>query len=194
MRVRKSHICLTCTVLFVVVGSAFIYQKYKAIDARLRTSSSYNYINEAAIPYFQSAAHAPAVASTATSSPHSLPSQGGSAVVDQPLPEIVVAVVACGMRLQETLNMLKSVIIFNVERRPLRFMVITESALMTAFQEKLEDWQALTKNMFRFKILPLSFPTENTKEWRNLFKPCASQRLFLPVRRLALWTHLLSSI
>ncbi|XP_030371335.1 glucoside xylosyltransferase 1 isoform X2 [Scaptodrosophila lebanonensis] len=27
---------------------------------------------------------------------------------------------------------------------------------------------------------PITFPSQSKKEWRNLFKPCASQRLFLP--------------
>lgn len=50
---------------------------------------------------------------------------------------IVIAVVACGMRLQETLNMIKSAIIFNVNKHPLRFMIITEDDLTTSFQEKV---------------------------------------------------------
>lgn len=32
-----------------------------------------------------------------------------------------------------------------------------------------------------YKVLPITFPLqENADEWRKLFKPCASQRLFLP--------------
>lgn len=52
-------------------------------------------------------------------------------------PEIVIAVVACGMRLQETLNMLKSAIIFNIERMPLKFVIVTEQNLITSFKEKV---------------------------------------------------------
>jgi UDP-xylose:glucoside alpha-1,3-xylosyltransferase len=35
---------------------------------------------------------------------------------------------------------------------------------------------------FQFEVLPIQFPTEGNSvdEWRKLFKPCASQRLFLP--------------
>ena len=46
---------------------------------------------------------------------------------------------------------------------------------------QLEDWLVVTKNMFTFEILPLTFPEKNHNEWKNLFKPCAAQRLFLPV-------------
>lgn len=94
--------------------------------------------------------------------------------------EIVIVVVSCGMRQQETLNLLKSAIIFGFDQR-LKFIVMTENILMEGFREKLEDWASITKNRFTFEVLPLIFPKENEAEWRNLFKPCAAQRLFLPV-------------
>lgn len=94
--------------------------------------------------------------------------------------EIVIAVVACGMRLQETLNMLKSALIFGIDN-PLKFVIITESNLMTGFREKMEDWQGIARHKFAFEILPLTFPKQNEREWKNLFKPCSAQRLFLPV-------------
>lgn len=84
------------------------------------------------------------------------------------------------MRQQETLNLLKSAIIFGHEHR-LKFIVMTEDRLMAGFREKLEDWATITNNQFTFEVLPLLFPKENEAEWRNLFKPCAAQRLFLPV-------------
>lgn len=94
--------------------------------------------------------------------------------------EIVIVVVSCGIRQQETLNMLKSAIIFGFEHR-LKFIVMTEDNLMAGFREKLDDWSAIAKNKFTFQVLPLLFPKENEVAWRNLFKPCAAQRLFLPV-------------
>lgn len=58
---------------------------------------------------------------------------------------------------------------------------MTEDHLMAGFREKLDDWSGMTKNKFTFEVLPLIFPKENEAEWRELFKPCAAQRLFLPV-------------
>lgn len=40
---------------------------------------------------------------------------------------------------------------------------------------------------FNFTIYPITFPKDNAKEWKKLFKPCASQRLFLPVGQC--WFH-----
>lgn len=102
-------------------------------------------------------------------------------VIVLPPSEIVIAVVACGMRLQETLNMIKTAIIFITDDIPLKFMIVAENNLMDGFREKLDDWQKLTKNRFTFEIFPLTFPAQNAKEWKQLFKPCAAQRLFLPV-------------
>ena len=92
---------------------------------------------------------------------------------------IHIAVVACGERLQETLTMIKSALLFNHSKELLRFLIFAESHLIAGFREKLEDWKALLPQEFDYELLPLNFPPEG--EWRSLFKPCAAQRLFLPV-------------
>lgn len=53
--------------------------------------------------------------------------------------------------------------------------------LIRFFKSQLSEWQSLLKDKFTFKVMPLIFPTDNALEWRKLFKPCAAQRLFLPV-------------
>lgn len=167
MRLRKIHIG-TIVVLFVVLGFVVFHRR--------TTGGNTNDNGQALDTETLSLQHQPTVVSVSPT-----PQTNANGGKPQPASEIVLAVVACGMRVDETLNMLKSAIAFNVERRPLRFVVIAEDDLITSFQEKLEDWQALTKQMFRFEIRPLSFPESHRDEWRNLFKPCASQRLFLPV-------------
>lgn len=46
---------------------------------------------------------------------------------------------------------------------------------------KLVSWPRTVQTKFNFTIYPITFPKENANEWKKLFKPCASQRLFLPV-------------
>ncbi|XP_074030303.1 glucoside xylosyltransferase 1 [Leptinotarsa decemlineata] len=92
--------------------------------------------------------------------------------------DIVVAVVACGDRLYETLNMLKSALMFS--KKKLNFVVVAEDRLIGSFNEKLGEWRAFMNNAFTFQVLPLTFPSDNPLEWKKLFKPCAAQRLFLP--------------
>ncbi|KAF2885656.1 hypothetical protein ILUMI_20507 [Ignelater luminosus] len=91
---------------------------------------------------------------------------------------IVVAVVACGDRLHETLTMIKSALMFS--KAKLNFVIVAEDNLIPSFTEKLNEWKLLSTNEFSFKVIPLTFPTDNPEEWQKLFKPCASQRLFLP--------------
>lgn len=43
------------------------------------------------------------------------------------------------------------------------------------------SWPRTVQMTFNFTIYPITFPKDNAKEWKKLFKPCASQRLFLPV-------------
>lgn len=92
-----------------------------------------------------------------------------------------IAVVACGQRLQETLIMIKSALLFNYYRDKLHFLVFAEEQLTLSFDEKLSDWRSLLPEEFDFEILPLQFPPIAEGEWKSLFKPCAAQRLFLPV-------------
>ncbi|XP_074050836.1 glucoside xylosyltransferase 1 isoform X4 [Macrotis lagotis] len=88
-----------------------------------------------------------------------------------------LAVVACGERLEETVTMIKSAIIFSIQ--PLQFHIFAEDQLHHGFKSILDGWKFL--QIFNYTIYPITFPPENAAEWKKLFKPCASQRLFLPL-------------
>ncbi|XP_069620857.1 glucoside xylosyltransferase 1 isoform X3 [Ranitomeya imitator] len=87
-----------------------------------------------------------------------------------------LAVVACGDRLEETVTMLKSAVLFSI--KPLEFHIFAEDQLHKDFSTILNTWGFPAR--FKYTVYPISFPSENAAEWRKLFKPCASQRLFLP--------------
>ncbi|XP_063233315.1 glucoside xylosyltransferase 1 isoform X2 [Bacillus rossius redtenbacheri] len=94
-------------------------------------------------------------------------------------PQIVLAAVACGDRLAETLTMIKSAIVFS--RSLLKFFIFADDPLIPSFKEKLNEWRGVANYSFAFEVRPITFPLQgDTGEWRRLFKPCASQRLFLP--------------
>uniref|UniRef100_A0A8C7ZWI8 Glucoside xylosyltransferase 1 n=1 Tax=Oryzias sinensis TaxID=183150 RepID=A0A8C7ZWI8_9TELE len=90
-----------------------------------------------------------------------------------------VAVVACGPRLEETLTMVKSAVLFS--KKPVHFYIFAEDELHDSFRDALVTWPREVKAKFTFTIYPITFPKENANEWKKLFKPCASQRLFLPL-------------
>uniref|UniRef100_H2LDP8 Glucoside xylosyltransferase 1 n=1 Tax=Oryzias latipes TaxID=8090 RepID=H2LDP8_ORYLA len=91
-----------------------------------------------------------------------------------------VAVVACGPRLEETLTMVKSAVLFS--KKPVHFYIFAEDELHDSFRDAVTpSWSFCFKTNFTFTIYPITFPKENANEWKKLFKPCASQRLFLPL-------------
>ncbi|XP_060095539.1 glucoside xylosyltransferase 2 [Heteronotia binoei] len=90
-----------------------------------------------------------------------------------------LAVVACGDRLEETLIMLKSAILFS--NRKLKFHIFAEDSLKPEFERKLQDWPPSYTKKFEHNVYPIAFSVGNAQEWKKLFKPCAAQRLFLPM-------------
>uniref|UniRef100_A0A8C5XIZ1 UDP-D-xylose:beta-D-glucoside alpha-1,3-D-xylosyltransferase n=1 Tax=Microcebus murinus TaxID=30608 RepID=A0A8C5XIZ1_MICMU len=107
---------------------------------------------------------------------------GGARAFQAALPPelwIHLAVVACGDRLEETLVMLKSAVLFS--HRKIQFHIFTEDALRPEFDEQLRQWPDSYTKKFEHRIYPITFSVGNPQEWKKLFKPCAAQRLFLPV-------------
>ncbi|KAG7521522.1 glucoside xylosyltransferase 1-like isoform X1 [Solea senegalensis] len=90
-----------------------------------------------------------------------------------------LAVVACGPRLEETLTMMKSAVLFS--QKPLHFYIFAEDNLHEGFRHSLDSWPSTVQTKFKFTLYSITFPKENANEWKKLFKPCASQRLFLPL-------------
>ncbi|XP_075871816.1 glucoside xylosyltransferase 2 [Nelusetta ayraudi] len=90
-----------------------------------------------------------------------------------------LAVVACGDRLDETLTMVKSALLFSLKK--IAFHIFAEDPLAPQFKERLTQWPRAVSAKFQFTIYPITFSVGNADEWKKLFKPCAAQRLFLPV-------------
>lgn len=91
--------------------------------------------------------------------------------------ETIICTVVCGIeRTEESIVMIKSALIFTTPGVKLKFVLVTEQSLFELLEEKLESFQRNFPN-FSYSLIETKFPNE---EWRTLFKPCASQRLFLP--------------
>ncbi|KAG8543523.1 hypothetical protein GDO81_024450, partial [Engystomops pustulosus] len=101
-----------------------------------------------------------------------------------PVPEewMQLAVVACGDRVEETVTMVKSAVLFSAKK--IRFHIFAEDALKPEFDQKLGEWPRQLSRKFDYKIYPITFPVGNAQEWKKLFKPCAAQRLFLPTHMI----------
>lgn len=96
------------------------------------------------------------------------------------LPLIHVAVVVCGERTEEATTMLKSTTIFT--KRQIYFHILAENKLHIEIKSIIDKWPCTSDGQVDYNIYPLEFPSgKSSGEWKRLFKPCASQRLFLPV-------------
>ncbi|XP_062319681.1 glucoside xylosyltransferase 2 isoform X2 [Osmerus eperlanus] len=90
-----------------------------------------------------------------------------------------LAVVTCGNRLDETLTMVKSALLFSIKK--IKFHIFAEDPLASQFEKELNQWPRAVSAKFQYSIYPITFSVGNAEEWKKLFKPCAAQRLFLPV-------------
>lgn len=89
-----------------------------------------------------------------------------------------LSLVACGDRLDESIVLLKSAVLLT--HQPLIFHLFVEDVLQKNFRDQLEFWPDEFKRKIYYRIFPISYPSDqNSNEWRKLFKPCASQRLFI---------------
>ncbi len=103
----------------------------------------------------------------------------GAAPGAAPAGEIHLAVVACGDRLDEAMVMLQSAALS--ARGHLTFHIFADEDLRPRFLERLQAWPEEARKRITPILYPISYPgVENPETWRNLFKPCASQRLFFP--------------
>ncbi|XP_077582029.1 glucoside xylosyltransferase 2 [Stigmatopora nigra] len=108
-------------------------------------------------------------------------SKGGRTVVRRTRVEEVMhlAMVACGHRLEETLTLVKSAVLFSLKK--IKFHIFAEDILIPQFKEKLSQWPRFVTAKFQYTLYRITFSVGNAEEWKKLFKPCAAQRLFLPV-------------
>jgi UDP-xylose:glucoside alpha-1,3-xylosyltransferase len=82
--------------------------------------------------------------------------------------------------LEEALNALKSSLIFTPAS--IVFHVFTEEHLREQLNENISKWPKEYREKFRIEFYSIQFTRGNDERWRNLFKPCCTQRLFIPVR------------
>ena len=79
--------------------------------------------------------------------------------------------------------MLKSTTLFT--NRTVQFHIVAEDQLHEELTNMLKQWLTVQSGQVMFKLYSLQFPGENSAEWKRLFKPCASQRLFLLVSTMS---------
>ncbi|XP_022315436.2 glucoside xylosyltransferase 2-like [Crassostrea virginica] len=90
---------------------------------------------------------------------------------------IHLSIVVCGDRGNESITLIKSAILFT--KTYVFIHIFAEEDLHSSLKHQLKSWPSLVKKKFEYILYGISFPGSN-QEWKMLFKPCASQRLFIP--------------
>lgn len=98
----------------------------------------------------------------------------------QNLQKLKICCVICGTeRTEEALTMLKSALVHDTKNYEMDFFIFTEHSLFPVLKERLYTMRK--KKKFSFHLMEVNFPADSDSQiWRELFKPCAAQRLFIP--------------
>lgn len=91
---------------------------------------------------------------------------------------IVLSIVVCDARFNESLTMIKSVLVFT--KVPIYFVIFADDILRPQFDKQLHEWKKKLNGNFDFRLKEIKFPEKHKKDWLNLFNKCAAQRLFIP--------------
>ncbi|XP_061770265.1 glucoside xylosyltransferase 1 isoform X2 [Nerophis ophidion] len=176
---RYIRALLMCTV-FAVFSALYVYSKLFETDLSPGKNDARSIYGAPGIPALREGdPDKPGQRRSHRHNRYIMRQRGQQEAGTQHRPPMHLAVVACGERLEETLNMFKSAVLFSVNH--LQLHIFAEDQLHAGFTEALESWPAFIQSRFNYTVYPISFPSENAAEWKKLFKPCASQRLFLPI-------------
>ncbi len=98
---------------------------------------------------------------------------------DQDGPVIHLAVVSCITRVEETLVMFRSALLQT--RARLHFHVFADDINTPQYEKEMSTWKCFQDGgQASYTLHPIQLPKQNEAKWRTLWRPCASQRLFLP--------------
>ncbi|KAI9562630.1 hypothetical protein GHT06_010084 [Daphnia sinensis] len=99
-------------------------------------------------------------------------------VTDEKTQEIHIAAIICGNRTTLGLTMMKSALIMCSNF--IRFTLFVDSETSVILSETIQLWPDNILKRMSLDTHPVSYPEKNADEWKTIFKPCASVRLFLP--------------
>lgn len=91
---------------------------------------------------------------------------------------VTLVLVTCAGGMEMTMASLKSAIAFS--RAPLRLILYADVENIKRLQDRIMQWPASVFTRITYDLRLVTFPKEDFKKWKQLFRPCSTQRLFLP--------------
>ena len=97
-----------------------------------------------------------------------------------------IACSACGVGYEKhVISTLRSAILFDDGEKPLCFHIFAEDFLHERISAGMEDLRSLSPHVFSYRLYSITYPDELTDKeqntWKNMFRPCSTQRLFIPL-------------
>lgn len=99
-------------------------------------------------------------------------------VARQPTDVVKLVVVTCKSLLNMTLVNLKSAVAFTPG--PVELLLFADEENREPLRQAIASWPRSVLRRIRYDVRAVRFPEPDANKWQSLFKPCASQRLFLP--------------
>lgn len=95
--------------------------------------------------------------------------------------EIVVVTIACGPKVRDAMNMIKSILIYNVDKSALKFIVFTKTENVLAVESRLYYFQFAVQFQMRFELRTVTTQKIDNPKWLKILKRCAIQKIFFAV-------------
>lgn len=107
-------------------------------------------------------------------------------------PAMTVVTVACGSRIDEAVNLVKSILLFT--RCKIFIIVFADKADMAVTAVRFDELikaPLFGKLAVTLTVMEAAYPARisSETEWRNLYSACSTFRLFLPVPKLDATVH-----
>lgn len=97
---------------------------------------------------------------------------------EAPTERVKLVVVTCKGLLNMTLTNIKSAVAFTTV--PVDLLLFADDENREPLRQAISSWPESVLKRVGYKVSPVKFPEPDPDKWQSLFKPCATQRLFLP--------------
>lgn len=103
---------------------------------------------------------------------------GNESALARPKPIMTLVFVICESHYWIGLVAIKSAVAYSTT--PMRLIIIADDQNREKLRKEVASWPEGVRQRVQCDLLPVWYPKENYHVWWSMFRPCATQRLFLP--------------
>lgn len=103
---------------------------------------------------------------------------GNDTAIARPTPTMTLVFVICESHYWIGLVAIKSAVAYSTT--PMHLIIVADDQNREKLQKEIASWPKSVRERVKCDVLPVWYPRENYYVWWSMFRPCATQRLFLP--------------